>query len=168
MAGTRQSYMVVVGVVAMESQNSSIRGKWGKTHVLCFAALSARVPMTVPRVRRLGRRKEIVRFMKTGGRGYNKAYLVFMYLPSLVRSLSDVAFSDPARSMRLCNAKRPSTSEISLKERRKPLPARSSVHFFPLSLANVGLRGQAFDALRVQAYASHSSLDLASGVRPSR
>lgn len=29
-------------------------------------------------------------------------YLVLMYLPSLVRSLSEVAFSEPARSIKLC------------------------------------------------------------------
>lgn len=49
------------------------------THCLFFPALSASVPITVPSVRRD----------------------VLIYLPSVVRSLSDVARSEPARSIRL-------------------------------------------------------------------
>ena len=49
------------------------------THLFPLAEFSANVEMTDPNVNKL----------------------VLMYLPSRVRSLSDVAFSDPARSIKL-------------------------------------------------------------------
>ena len=49
------------------------------TYCLPLAAFSASVPMTLPKVSRL----------------------VLMYFPSRVRSLSEVAFSDPAKSIKL-------------------------------------------------------------------
>ena len=68
-------------------------------YLLFLAAFSANVPITVPSVNKLS--------MKSLYLGQNwpkevNGYLVLIYFPSLVLSLSDVAFSEPARSIRLC------------------------------------------------------------------
>lgn len=70
------------------------------TDFFLFAAFSPSVPITVPSVRRLSR---IMSMVSISGMQLERVNLVFMYLPSLVRSLSDVAFSDPAKSIRLCH-----------------------------------------------------------------
>jgi hypothetical protein len=59
-------------------------------------ALSARVPMTVPRVSKLAQDLSVL-----VDREAECADLVLIYFPSLVRSLSLVAFSEPARSIKL-------------------------------------------------------------------
>lgn len=70
-------------------------GTWS---CLLRAAFSASVPMTDPSVSRL------CGVSCQGGGGDGATHLVLMNLPSRVRSLSEVAFSDPARSMRDCQS----------------------------------------------------------------
>jgi len=74
-------------------------------YFLPLAEFSAKVEITLPSVSKLyngssQRGQYYARFM--GAQRQGSADLVLMYLPSLVRSLSEVAFSEPARSIKLC------------------------------------------------------------------
>ena len=55
--------------------------------------------MTVPNVSKLRETQGVSLLVVLSG---GRTDLVLIYFPSLVRSLSEVAFSEPARSMRLC------------------------------------------------------------------
>ena len=69
-----------------------------------LAAFSAKVEITLPNVSKLyDVRTDAISvriILRICGDG--SPDLVLMYLPSLVRSLSEVAFSEPARSIKLC------------------------------------------------------------------
>ena len=68
-----------------------------------LAAFSAKVEITLPNVSKLYEDRVGVISVKIVGYAVMKSPdLVLIYLPSLVRSLSDVAFSEPARSIKLC------------------------------------------------------------------
>lgn len=76
-----------------------------KYYLLPLAAFSARVEITLPSVSKLYEGFESTQSALGSLRGctmMGSADLVLMYLPSLVRSLSEVAFSEPARSIKLC------------------------------------------------------------------
>lgn len=67
------------------------------TYAFPLTAFSDNVPMTVPSVSKL----EPLGVSGLQGWIAQSAYLVLMYFPSLVLSLSLVAFSEPARSIKL-------------------------------------------------------------------
>ncbi len=81
--------MVTVDILVKQSIT---KGEW--IYLFPLEALSASVAITVPRVNKLESSSEGVRCKM--GRGY----LVLMYFPSFVRSLSEVALSEPAKSIK--------------------------------------------------------------------
>jgi hypothetical protein len=108
--------------------------------------------MTVPNVSKLRETGGVSPSVVLGGESTD---LVLMYLPSLVRSLSEVAFSEPARSIRLCKILLVSVFRILDRERSSPAPrfARSCL----LLLAISDHRDQASVSRPIQVSADHSN-----------
>ena len=73
-----------------------------KYYLLPLAAFSAKVEITLPNVSKLYKIRAVSVGLVSRVCSSWGTNLVLMYLPSLVRSLSEVAFSEPARSIKLC------------------------------------------------------------------
>jgi len=108
--------------------------------------------MTVPNVSKLRETKGVSSPVVLGG---ERTDLVLMYFPSLVRSLSEVAFSEPARSMRLWNSFLVMMFRILDHERSSPAPRFA--RFYLLLPAISDHRDQASVFLPIQEFADHSN-----------
>ena len=78
-------------------------GPLQESYLLPLAGFSAKVEITLPNMGKLCNSSRICSQHWAYFVGDGVTNLVLIYLPSLVRSLSEVAFSEPVRSIKLCS-----------------------------------------------------------------